>query len=91
MFDHGFDNDFESEYLVTNKYTASGKIAMHGISNGGKYRSHTPSFGCPRSGTGLLVCATVARAPEGLFGAVIAEYGVQDLLRVHVVNCSPLP
>jgi prolyl oligopeptidase len=69
--DHGFDNDFGSEYLVTNKYTTRGKIAIHGISNGG-----------------LIVCATVSRAPEGLFGAVIAEYGVQDLLKVHVMKSS---
>jgi prolyl oligopeptidase len=53
-----------AKYLVANKYTARGKIAIHGISNGG-----------------LIVCATVTRAPEGLFGAVIAEYGVQDLLK----------
>jgi len=43
-----------------------------------------------RSGTGLLVCSTVIRAPEGLFGAVIGEYGVQDLLKVllHIVDCK---
>ena len=38
--------------------------------------------------TGLLIGATVTRAPEGLFGAAIAEGGVQDYLKVHVVNHS---
>jgi hypothetical protein len=31
---------------------------------------------------GLLVSACVNRAPEGLFGAAIAEVGVHDLLKV---------
>jgi hypothetical protein len=33
--------------------------------------------------TGLLVSACVNRAPEGLFGAALAEVGVHDLLKVH--------
>jgi len=32
---------------------------------------------------GLLVSACVNRAPEGLFGAAVAEVGVHDLLKVH--------
>lgn len=31
---------------------------------------------------GLLVAACVNRAPEGLFGAAVAEVGVLDLLKV---------
>ena len=33
--------------------------------------------------TGLLVAACVNRAPEGTFGAAIAEVGVLDLLKVN--------
>jgi len=32
---------------------------------------------------GLLVSACVNRAPEGLFGAAVAEVGVHDLLKVR--------
>jgi hypothetical protein len=32
--------------------------------------------------TGLLVGACVNRAPEGTFGAAVAEVGVMDLLKV---------
>jgi hypothetical protein len=32
---------------------------------------------------GLLVAACVNRAPEGTFGAAVAEVGVLDLLRVR--------
>jgi hypothetical protein len=31
---------------------------------------------------GFLVCGSVVRAPEGTFGAAIAEGGVADLLKV---------
>ena len=34
---HRFDNNFGSEFLVANKYTAQGKIAINGVSNGGKF------------------------------------------------------
>ncbi|KAF8495236.1 prolyl oligopeptidase [Russula emetica] len=53
-----------SEWLIENKYTGRGKIAINGGSNGG-----------------LLVSACVNRAPEGLFGAAVAEVGVHDLLK----------
>lgn len=36
--------------------------------------------------TGLLVAACVNRAPEGLFGAAVAEVGVLDLLKVILGN-----
>ena len=32
---------------------------------------------------GFLVCGSVVRAPEGTFGAAIAEGGVADLLKVN--------
>lgn len=32
---------------------------------------------------GLLVGACINRAPEGTFGAAVAEVGVMDLLKVH--------
>jgi hypothetical protein len=35
---------------------------------------------------GLLVSACVNRAPEGLFGAAIAEVGVHDLLKVRLLR-----
>jgi prolyl oligopeptidase PreP (S9A serine peptidase family) len=31
---------------------------------------------------GLLVAASMIRAPEGTFGAAVAEVGVHDLLKV---------
>lgn len=36
--------------------------------------------------TGLLVAASALRAPEGTFGAAVAEVGVLDLLKVI---CAP--
>lgn len=33
---------------------------------------------------GLLVAACVNRAPEGTFGAAVAEVGVLDLLKVRI-------
>ncbi|KAF8631993.1 hypothetical protein AX17_004938 [Amanita inopinata Kibby_2008] len=53
-----------TEFLVKNKYTARGKVAINGGSNGG-----------------LLVGACVNRAPEGTFGAAVADVGVMDLLK----------
>jgi hypothetical protein len=38
--------------------------------------------------TGLLIGAAVTQAPEGLFGVAISKGGVQDYLKVHVVNHS---
>jgi hypothetical protein len=38
-----------------------------------------PLFSC----LGLLVAACVNRAPEGTFGAALAETGVHDLLKVR--------
>jgi hypothetical protein len=35
-----------------------------------------------RVGTGLLIGATINRAPEGLFGAAISDSGVEDYLKV---------
>ena len=50
---------------------------------------------------GFLVCGSVVRAPEGTFGAAIAEGGVADLLKVNWVDlrhpypisnfCFPVP
>ena len=34
------------------------------------------------SQTGLLIGACINRAPEGTFGAAVAEVGVMDLLKV---------
>ncbi|KIJ65569.1 hypothetical protein HYDPIDRAFT_174977 [Hydnomerulius pinastri MD-312] len=62
-------NDFiaATEYLVKNKITAPGKVAINGGSNGGK--------SC------LLIGACVNIAPEGTFGAGVAEVGVMDMLK----------
>ena len=38
------------------------------------------------SSTGLLVAACVNRAPEGTFGAAVAEVGVLDMLKVSLLN-----
>jgi prolyl oligopeptidase len=69
------------QYLVQNKYAAPGKVAIHGGSNGGR------CFLCGESSAahavaGLLVSACVLRAPEGTFGAAVAEVGVHDYLKV---------
>jgi hypothetical protein len=52
---------------------------------------HPMAVNCPRfmvsssysrHDIGFLVCGSVVRAPEGTFGAAIAEGGVADLLKV---------
>ncbi|KAF8499303.1 prolyl oligopeptidase [Gautieria morchelliformis] len=53
-----------TQFLVSGKYAAPGKVAINGGSNGG-----------------LLVAACVNRAPEGTFGAAVAEVGVLDMLK----------
>jgi prolyl oligopeptidase len=75
---------FGSEYLVQNKYAAPGKVAINGASNGGAFvtllsRALISLSSC----LGLLVAACINRAPEGTFGAAVAEVGVHDLLRVR--------
>lgn len=40
--------------------------------------------------SGLLVAACVNRAPQGTFGAAVAEVGVLDLLRVRLSLLPPL-
>jgi hypothetical protein len=77
---------WSSQFLVKNKYAGPGKVTITGASNGGKL--NLASFFL--SGThlttmkylGFLVCGSVVRAPEGTFGAAIAEGGVADLLKV---------
>ena len=39
---------------------------------------------------GFLVCGSVVRAPEGTFGAAIAEGGVADLLKVTGLSYNVL-
>ncbi|KZT38951.1 hypothetical protein SISSUDRAFT_1046275 [Sistotremastrum suecicum HHB10207 ss-3] len=53
-----------TDFLISSKIAAPGKVAINGGSNGG-----------------LLVAACVNRAPEGTFGAAVAEVGVLDLLK----------
>lgn len=70
---------------MKNKYAAPGKVAINGGSNGGG-----PTIpligGCIENfpSPGLLVAACVNRAPEGTYGAALAEVGVLDLLRVTI-------
>jgi hypothetical protein len=60
-------------------------VAITGASNGGEF---SPLLGLSSSYSrhdyeiGFLVCGSVVRAPEGTFGAAIAEGGVADLLKV---------
>ncbi|KAF8576207.1 hypothetical protein K439DRAFT_1649348 [Ramaria rubella] len=60
-------NDFiaATQFLVSNRYAAPGRVAINGGSNGG-----------------LLVAACTNLAPEGTFGAAVAEVGVLDMLKV---------
>ena len=39
---------------------------------------------------GLLVAACINRAPEGTFGAAVAEVGVLDMLKVSLLFCARL-
>ncbi|KAF8548935.1 hypothetical protein OG21DRAFT_1422158 [Imleria badia] len=59
-----------TEHLVNNKIAAAGKVAINGGSNGGK-----------QFATRLLVGACINIAPQGTFGAAVAEVGVMDLLK----------
>ena len=80
-----------SQYLVKNKYAGPGKVAITGASNGGeltpaslfstRYSRHDYEIG-------FLVCGSVVRAPEGTFGAAIAEGGVADILKVIKLGWS---
>jgi hypothetical protein len=59
---------------------------INGGSNGGAFQiskllnSVLNSLAC----LGLLVAACINRAPEGTFGAAVAETGVHDLLKVRI-------
>ena len=74
------------EYLVKHKYVGAGKVAINGASNGGQSPMHFllifESWSALR--VGLLVGACVNRAPQGTFGAAVAEVGVMDLLKVCI-------
>ena len=90
---------FGSEYLVQNKYAAPGKVVINGGSNGGAFFTLLDYQGECRSLSsclGLLVAACINRAPEGTFGAAVAEIGVHDLLKVRTsltvsANCLHCP
>ena len=91
------DFSVSREYLVKHKYVGAGKVAINGGSNGGEdnfspLTYFSDSVGCVCWSTGLLVAACVNRAPEGTFGAAVAEVGVLDLLRVIIPRlCSKDP
>ena len=77
---------------MKNKYVAPGKVAINGGSNGGQN-----DFGCVATVhqlsifLGLLVGACLNRAPEGTFGAAVAQVGVLDLLKVQTCSCRTKP
>ena len=69
---------------MKNKYAAPGKVAINGASNGGAGSSRYFQIDLLSlfPYLGLLVAACINRAPEGTFGAAVAELGVHDLLKV---------
>jgi prolyl oligopeptidase len=69
-------------FLEEQKIAGRGKVALWGGSNGGM--SSLPMLYCSQLSRppGLLVAACVNRAPEGTFGAAIADVGVHDYLKV---------
>ena len=69
---------------MQNKYAAPGKVVIHGQSNGGARSSRycKTEVLSLSSCLGLLVAACINLAPEGTFGAAVAEIGVHDLLKV---------
>lgn len=79
-----------SQYLVEHKYAGAGQVAINGGSNGGTYTFWIGNiYGrLSHASTGLLVAACVNRAPEGTFGAAVAEVGVLDLLKVRQIASS---
>lgn len=69
---------------------APGKIALNGGSNGGKSISLPQVLTRSHYFSGLLVVASINRAPPGTFGAGIAEVPVLDMLRVRLSLALPI-